>query len=84
MKALEVVRRLGGQVAVQRLETRVRRMPVEQLVQWSESTIPGIGKALGDWTQRGEPTGLEEARMGTAALLTVLEELERRRAAGLI
>lgn len=84
MKALEVVSRLGGAVAVHRLENRIKKMPVDQLVQWSESTIPGVGKALGDWTQKGEVTGLSEARMGAAALLIVLEELERRRATGLI
>lgn len=82
MKALEVVRKLAGGLAEQRLTTRVTKMSTDRLIDWAESTVPAIGKALGDWTQQGAQEGLEEARLGAASLLVVLEELERRRVVG--
>lgn len=86
MNALDVVRRIAGAPAADRLEDRVARMASVDLLLWCESTIAGIGKAFGDWQTSANPAidSLAEAQMGTAALQTVLEELNRRRAAGVL
>lgn len=81
-RALDVVRQVGGDTAQVRLEKRVANMDGFALLDWAESTVPGIGRALADWSQHGETDSLNEARMGTAALLTVLEELHSRTAEG--
>lgn len=78
MKALDVVRRIAGQLAEQRLEQRVTKMSTDRLVDWADATVPAIGRALGDWTRSGQSESLDEARMGAAALLQVLEELHAR------
>ena len=80
--AAGVLRRLGGENVELRIERRVARMDTHQLVSWAETTVPGIGRALDDWALEGKATSLDEARMGTASLLIVLEELEHRREAG--
>lgn len=79
MRAMELVRRVAGLAAEKRLEQRVASMGTHELVDWAESAIGGVGRAFGDWTRSGEPNGLDEARVGAAALLTVLEELHQRR-----
>jgi hypothetical protein len=76
---MELVRRVAGQAAEKRLEQRVASMGTHELTDWAENAIGGVGRAFGDWTRSGEPNGLDEARLGTAALLTVLEELNARR-----
>lgn len=84
VKAREVIDRLAGAVGVQRLDRRVKRLSVGELDGWVESAIVGIGKAYGDWQREGAPDSLNEARMGAASLVVVLEELEERRQAGRI
>lgn len=84
MKALDVVRRLAGGTAEERLVKRARSLPAGELVMWVDATVPNIGRAFGDFVQQGHEEGLKESLMGAAALLVVLEELERRRSVGLI
>jgi hypothetical protein len=79
-RARGIIQLFGSSSA--RLERRVAKMRTGDLVLWTESSTAGIGKAFGDWQQTGERDSLDEARMGTAALLIALDELERRRAAG--
>ena len=78
--AAAVIRRLGGESAELTLERRVSRLDTFALVGWAETTVAGIGRAMDDWTRDGKPESLDEARMGTAALLMVLEELHVRTA----
>lgn len=82
ISAKAVLERLAGAVGVQRIETRVKRLPNEELIGWVEGAIVGVGKAYGDWQREGWPDSLNEARMGAASLVVVLEELEERREAG--
>lgn len=75
----------GDGEAQARASRRAASLPSEDLVLWAESAIVGVGRAFGDWQRGGVNEAIDslgEARMGTAALLTVLEELDSRRAAG--
>lgn len=81
IRALELVRKAAGAAAEKRLEQRVAAMGTHELVDWAESAIGGVGRSFGDWTRSGEQSGLDEARVGAAALLTVLDELHARRQA---
>lgn len=84
VKALDVVKRLGGDVVASRLERRVRALPSADLVLWCESAVVGLGRAFGDWQKTGDPKGLWEAQVGSASVSVVLDELERRRESGLL
>jgi hypothetical protein len=83
-KALDVIRALAGETAEQRLIRRAGSLSSEELVLWTENSIAGIGKAFGDWQREGLLDGLQEARVGAASVVVVLEELERRRVLGLL
>lgn len=58
---------------------RASRLPSEDLVLWAETTVTAIGRSFGDWQREGKQEGLDEARLGVAALAVVLDELEQRR-----
>ncbi len=81
-RGLAVVRKLGGATAQSRLEQRAASLDGFALLDWAEATVPGVGRALNDWGRTGAVTSLDEARMGTAALLVVLDELYGRTAEG--
>lgn len=78
----DIILSLAGMDPVRRIEQRAERLPTNALVDWLEPAIVGVGKAINDWTREGRPDSLDEARVGTASLLVVLEELARRRDAG--
>lgn len=82
MKALEVIRNLAGDTAARRLERRTKALPSNDLVDWADAAIAGIGRAFGDWQREGLLDGLQEARVGASSLVVVLEELEERRLSG--
>lgn len=81
-RALAVLSRLAGAVGVERIERRVQRMDSDSLVAWVDTSIIGVGRAYGDWVREGQTDSLDEARMGAASLVVVLEELEDRRQTG--
>lgn len=66
-----------------RMYQRIQRLPTEELIRWAESAIVGVGRAFSDWQMSANPAidSLNEARMGTAALQAVLNELDSRRTA---
>jgi hypothetical protein len=72
----------GTDDTVSRLERRAQSLSSHELVSWTETNLTGIGRAFGDWQREGRPESLEEARLGTASAVIVLEELERRRQRG--
>lgn len=86
MKALALARRvvqqLGGMDALTRLQRRVSRLDTHALTDWCDTAAVGVGRAFNDWQQDGNQDSLDEARMGTAALLVALEELKNRTAVG--
>lgn len=66
-----------------RMYQRISRLPTDELIRWTESAIVGVGRAFSDWQMSANPAvdSLNEARMGTAALQAVLDELDSRRTA---
>lgn len=83
--AQRVIEKIAGAAGQQRIEQRIARMSSEDLVQWMDAGIAGIGQSFADWRNGGRNQaidGLGEARMGAASMLLVLEELELRRTAG--
>lgn len=83
-RAVALLRRLAGDDVAARAEARASRLSSSDLVDWAEAAVPGIGRALEDWTRKGLPDGLEEALSATASLMVVLEQLELRRRRGIL
>lgn len=77
--AKTIIGRLAGIDPVTKIERRAARLGTNALVDWLEPTVVGVGKAINDWSREGRPDSLDEARVGTASLLIVLEELAHRR-----
>lgn len=85
--ARSVLQRIAGVAGQQRIEQRIARMPSDDLVNWMDIAIGGTGQAFSDWRNGGRNEAVDslgEARMGAASVLLALEELERRRAAGIL
>lgn len=83
--AQRVIERIAGAAGQQRIEQRIMRMPSEELVDWMDAGMAGIGRSFSDWRNGGRNEAIDslgEARMGAASMLLVLEELERRRELG--
>lgn len=84
-QALDVIRRIAGEAGQKRIEHRIARMSSDDLVQWMDAGIAGVGAAFADWRNGGRNPAVDslgEARVGAASVLLALEELDRRRAAG--
>jgi hypothetical protein len=83
--AQRVLQKVAGVAGQQRVEQRVARMSSDDLVDWLDPAIAGVGRAFAEWRSGGTASGFDhlgEARMGTASVLLVFEELERRRVNG--
>lgn len=85
--ARAVLERVVGAAGRARAETRIERMDTHALVDWLDVGIAGTGKAFADW-RSGQSTpdmdSLNEACVGAATVLLALDELARRRDAGLL
>lgn len=85
--ARTVLENVVGAVGRDRAERRVRKMNSDSLVDWLDVGIAGTGKAFSDWRSGDTVPGMDslnEARTGAATVLLALEELARRRDAGVL
>ena len=81
-RAVEVIQRLAGKAARERLEQRAARLASEDLMSWADQATLAVGRAFGDFYREGRSDSLDEARLGAASLVVVLEEIEARRSSG--
>lgn len=83
--ARAILDRIVGATGVQRAEQRIARMSSNDLVDWLDTGISGVGASFSDWRKGGRNEAVDslgEARVGAATVLLALEELDRRRSLG--
>ncbi len=83
--AKAVLQRIAGSLGEQRADQRIAAMSTNDLVQWIEGGIAGVGRAYSDWLKGGRNEAvdsLNETVMGAATLLLAVEELVSRRDSG--
>jgi len=61
-----------------KLEKRVASLSNEELTKWVDQAMFAIGRNLSDWTKTSEYLYVEEAQLGSEALLAVVNELKKR------
>jgi len=60
------------------IESRISRIPQEELPIWADQAINDAGRALTAWRRRGDQAELEEAILGAEALAAILKNIRSR------
>lgn len=61
-----------------KIEKRVETLPTSELIGWSENTLYSISRNLSAWQTSKDPFYLKEAKLGSEALLAVVNTLSER------
>jgi len=61
-----------------KLEKRVASLSNEELTKWVDQAMFAIGRNIADWSKTSEYLYVEEAQLGSEALLAVVNELKKR------
>jgi len=63
-----------------KLEKRVASLSNEELTKWVDQAMFTIGRNISSWSKTSEYLYVEEAQLGSEALLAVITELKKRSA----
>ena len=61
-----------------RIEKRVDSLPSAELLPWAEQSIYTLGRNLSGWQKTGDKFYLEEARVASEVLHTIVASLNQR------
>ena len=61
-----------------KLEKRIEILPTSELVGWSETTLYSISRNMASWQREKNNFYLNEAKVGSEALLAVITALSER------
>ena len=61
-----------------KVEKRVASLPSEDLTNWVDQALFSIGRNISEWNKTSDYAYIDEAHLGSEALIAVLSELKRR------